>query len=140
MTLSPKLTRLAIAMTIATGLSTSAAFAHDGVVHVHPSDPNVSGQEAAYLNDQNEAMAKMMAAMDIKPTGDIERDFVAMMTPHHQGAIDMAKALLKHGKNEHLRRIAQEIIVEQQQELAAMKLAIGDPLPPSQAVATQVAP
>ena len=53
-----------------------------------------------------------------------------MMIPHHQGAIDMAQAELRYGKNEQLRRIAQEIIVEQQQEIAAMRLALGQPLPP----------
>jgi hypothetical protein len=52
----------------------------------------------------------------------------------------MAVALLKHGKNEQLRRIAQEIIVDQQQEIAAMKLAIGDALPPSGPAPTQIAP
>ena len=52
-----------------------------------------------------------------------------MMIPHHQGAIDMAVAELRYGKNEQLRRIAQEIIVDQQQEIAAMRLALGEPLP-----------
>ena len=73
----------------------------------------------------------MMAGMDVKPTGDVDRDFVAMMVPHHQGAIDMAQALLRHGRNEQLKRLAQEIIVTQQQEIAAMRLALGQPLPPS---------
>ena len=54
-----------------------------------------------------------------------------MMIPHHQGAIDMALAELRYGHNEQLRRIAQEIIVDQQQEIAAMRLAVGQPLPPS---------
>ena len=71
-------------------------------------------------------MIKMMNDMEIKPTGDIDRDFVAMMAPHHQGAIDMAVTELRYGKNEQLRRIAQEIIVDQMQEIAAMKLAIGE--------------
>jgi hypothetical protein len=75
-------------------------------------------------------MTKMMSDMAVKPTGDIDRDFVAMMVPHHTGAIDMAKAQLRYGKNEQLRRIAQEIIAEQLQKIAAMKLAIGEPLPP----------
>ncbi|MBB4010559.1 DUF305 domain-containing protein [Allorhizobium taibaishanense] len=96
--------------------------------------------EKAYLDQNNAAMDKMMADMEVKPSGDVDRDFVAMMTPHHQGAIDMALAVLKYGKNEQLKRIAQEIIVDQQQEIAAMKLAIGDPLPPSEAVPTQVTP
>jgi hypothetical protein len=64
--------------------------------------------------------------MAVKPSGDIDHDFVAMMTPHHQGAIDMAVLQLRYGKNEQLRRIAQEIIVDQMQEIAAMKLAIGE--------------
>ena len=79
----------------------------------------------------------MMADMTIKPTGDVDRDFVQMMVPHHQGAIDMARAELKYGRNEQLRRMSQEIIVTQQQEIAAMRLAIGDPLPPSAASPTQ---
>jgi hypothetical protein len=73
----------------------------------------------------------MMADMTIKATGNVDQDFVAMMVPHHQGAIDMAQAELRYGHNEHLRRIAQEIIVEQQQEIAAMRLALGQPLPTS---------
>jgi hypothetical protein len=76
-------------------------------------------------------MARMMADMTIKPTGDVDRDFVAMMIPHHQGAIDMAKALLGHGSNEQLQRIAQEIVVTQGQEIVAMRLAIGRPASPT---------
>ncbi len=76
-------------------------------------------------------MSKMMAAMQIKPSGDVDRDFVAMMAPHHQGAIDMARAILRYGQNEQLRRLAQEIIVTQHQEISAMRLAVGEPLPPS---------
>ena len=77
------------------------------------------------------AMAKMMAGMQIQPTGDVDADFVAMMTPHHQGAIDMARAELRYCKNEQLRRIARQIIVQQQQEIPAMRHALGHPLPPS---------
>jgi uncharacterized protein (DUF305 family) len=54
-----------------------------------------------------------------------------MMVPHHQGAIDMAAAVLRYGHNEKIRRLAQEIIVTQHQEIAAMHLAVGEPLPPS---------
>lgn len=88
-----------------------------------------SPDEASFLAENNAAMVKMMAAMDIKPSGDVDADFVAMMIPHHQGAIDMARAELRYGRNEQLRRIAQEIIVTQQQEIAAMRLALGQPLP-----------
>ena len=82
-------------------------------------------------------MTRMMSAMEAKPTGDIDRDFVAMMAPHHQGAIDMAVLELRYGKNEQLRRIAQEIIVSQMQEIAAMKLAIGEQVAASVPAPTQ---
>lgn len=137
--LSRTSTALAAVLLVTAGAYT--AFAHDPAQHdhatIHATD---HGPEAAYLAENDAAMDKMMADMEVKPTGDIDRDFVLMMTPHHQGAIEMALAVLKYGKNEQLKRIAQEIIVDQQQEIAAMKLAIGDPLPPSDAAPTQVAP
>jgi uncharacterized protein (DUF305 family) len=76
-------------------------------------------------------MTRMMSGMGIKSTGDVDRDFVDMMVPHHQGAIDMAIAVLRYGRNAQIKRLAQEIIVTQQQEIAAMRLAVGEPLPPS---------
>ena len=89
------------------------------------------GAEAPFLAENGAAMKKMMNDMTVAPTGDVDADFVAMMVPHHQGAIDMAIAVLRHGRNPQIRRLAQEVIVTQQQEIAAMRLAIGQPLPPS---------
>src|SRR6267154_4676956 len=94
-------------------------------------------EESPFLSENDAAMNKMMANMTIKPTGDADRDFVAMMVPHHQGAVDMAKAELKYGHNEQLRRLAQEIIVTQQQEITVMRHAVGDDLPPGAAAPTQ---
>jgi hypothetical protein len=96
--------------------------------------------EKPFLAENDAAMDKMMSDMTIQPSGDVDRDFVAMMVPHHQGAVDMAQAELRYGHNEQLRRIAQEIIVDQLQEIAAMRLALGQPLPPSVASPTQPAP
>lgn len=93
--------------------------------------------EAAFLSENVGAMARMMAGMEIKPSGEVDRDFSTMMIAHHQGAIDMAQAELRHGHNELLRRIAQGIVVEQQQEIAPMRLALGQPLPPSVASPNQ---
>jgi len=73
----------------------------------------------------------MMDDMSIKPIGNVNQDFVATMVPHHQGAIDMAQAELRYGNNGQLRRISQEIIVEQQQEIVAMRVALGQPPQPS---------
>ena len=94
--------------------------------------------ETPYLRANDAAMARMMGDMAVTPTGNIDRDFVDMMVPHHQGAIDMAKAILRYGHNERIRRLAQEIIVTQQQEIAAMRLAVGEALPPSMPSPTQV--
>ncbi len=99
-----------------------------------------SGTDVERFAAENEAaMTKMMDGMSIPPSGNIDKDFAAMMIPHHQGAIDMAMAELRYGHNEQLRRIAQEIIVGQMQEIAAMRLALGQPLPPSIPAPTQPA-
>ncbi|MGF6771789.1 hypothetical protein P3T18_004276 [Paraburkholderia sp. GAS199] len=98
-----------------------------------------TGTEAAYLKENDAAMDRMMTAMSVNPSGDVDHDFVAMMIPHHQGAIDMAQAELRYGKNEQLRRIAQEIVVEQQQEIVAMHVALGQAIPPSAASPDQMA-
>jgi hypothetical protein len=94
-------------------------------------------REVAFLAENNAAMAKMMKGMMAPASGDVDRDFAATMIPHHQGAIDIAVAELRYGHNEQLRRISQEIIVEQQQEIAAMRSAIGEALPPSLPAPTQ---
>jgi hypothetical protein len=93
--------------------------------------------EVPFISENVDAMTKMMSSMEISPSGDVDRDFVAMMVPHHQGAIRMAQALLRYGHNERLRRMAQEIIVTQQQEIAAMRLALDETLPPSDTASDQ---
>jgi uncharacterized protein (DUF305 family) len=83
--------------------------------------------EQQFLFDNDMAMSNMSRDMLLTPTGDIDRDFVAMMIPHHQGAIDMARAELKYGHNQELRRLAQDIVSQQQHEIAEMQLAVGEP-------------
>ena len=123
------------------GLRLLVAFAAPPLAFAHeahqPPQQAATPDENAFLAENEVAMSKMMSAMEAKPTGDVDRDFVAMMAPHHQGAIDMAVLELRYGKNEQLRRIAQEIIVSQMQEIAAMKLAIGEQVPPSVPAPTQ---
>jgi hypothetical protein len=135
--------------TMASVAATSLALAHGPTRAYHVlgtmpvqyvTDRQQDADETSFLSENDSAMNRMMADMTIKPSGDVDRDFVAMMVPHHQGAIDMAQAVLRYGRNEQLRRLAQEIVVTQQQEIAAMHLAIGDELPPSAASPTQPAP
>ena len=120
------------------------AFAIPPFAFAHEANPGhavaASTEERAFLDQNDAAMTKMMNGMAAKPSGDIDRDFTAMMIPHHQGAIDMAVLELRYGKNEQLRRIAQEIIVDQLQEIAAMKLAIGESVTETAPAPTQPAP
>ncbi len=84
----------------------------------------------------NDAMARMSALMAACDKGDADRQFAQMMTAHHQGAIDMAVLELRYGKDATLRRLAQEIIVDQIQEIDVMRLATGRPPQPPMAAPT----
>jgi uncharacterized protein (DUF305 family) len=76
-----------------------------------------------FMQFMNESMDRMDNGMKSAPmNGDVDHDFVTMMMPHHQGAIDMAKAELAYGKDPVMRRLAEEIIVDQQSEIQAMQL------------------
>jgi uncharacterized protein (DUF305 family) len=68
-----------------------------------------------------ESMQTMMKEMNAKPTGDADKDFVTMMLPHHQGAVDMAKVELQYGKDPMLRDLATSIIAAQEKEISMMK-------------------
>ena len=76
-----------------------------------------------FMQDMNTSMKRMDHDMSAAPmTGYVDHDFAAMMIPHHQGAIDMAKGELLYGKDPVMRRLAEEIIVDQQSEIAVMNL------------------
>ena len=63
----------------------------------------------------------MMAGMAVRPTGDADRDFVAMMLPHHRGAVAMARVELRYGRDPELRSLAAAIVRAQAAEIARMK-------------------
>jgi uncharacterized protein (DUF305 family) len=67
------------------------------------------------------AMDTMMTSMPMKSTGDPDADFLAMMIPHHQSAIDMAKIELAEGDDPATRALAQKVIDAQEAEIAEMK-------------------
>lgn len=75
-----------------------------------------------FMGEMERDMQKMMADMH-RPgyTGNADVDFLAMMIPHHQGAVDMARLLLIHGKDPLTRKLAEEIIASQTTEIAAMR-------------------
>ena len=64
---------------------------------------------------------KMMDGMgNLKPTGNPDKDFVMMMIPHHQGAIDMAKVEVQYGHDEKIRALAEAIIAAPEKEISEM--------------------
>jgi hypothetical protein len=83
------------------------------------------GSQADSVVNWSELVASMdkmhMAMGAIKPSGNADIDFVRLMLPHHQAAIDMAKTQLLYGKDPQMRRLAQEIITDQQLEIELMQ-------------------
>ena len=79
--------------------------------------------ESSLVAECRAAMATMMESMHTPSSGNADADFAAIMIPHHEGAIAMARSELKYGTNPQLRRLAQEIIITQQQEIVAMRMA-----------------
>ncbi len=100
--------------------------------HVHPA-PAPSGDAAAkpvakspaaerFAKEMDAGMAKMMDAMHGPGyTGNPDVDFLAMMIPHHAGAVEMARLVLIHGKDPLTRRMAEEIIAAQTAEIETMQ-------------------
>ncbi len=90
-----------------------------------PAGTHVSGDQSSTNASWSElitSMDKMHMAMGaIKQSGDSDVDFVRLMLPHHQAAIDMAKTQLLYGKDSQIRRLAQEIITDQQLEIELMQ-------------------
>jgi len=86
--------------------------------HAHGSQP----AEADCWSELNATMHKMhMAMAAIERSGNADVDFVRLMLPHHQGAIDMAKVQILYGKDPQMRRLAQEIVTDQQLEIELMQ-------------------
>jgi len=89
--------------------------AHAGMGHAG----SAGASESTRAFQQGEK--KMMKEMALPYTGNADKDFVARMVPHHEGAMQMAEVQLKYGKDPELRKLAREIIKAQKQEIAFMK-------------------
>ncbi len=118
---------------LATALLFAPAFANAGDGKSTPDMGDMKGMHdmhgakstAAPKNEAAAAFqavnAKMHKDMTMEMTGDADVDFMNGMIPHHQGAIDMAKVLLKYGKDPVTRKLAEDIIKAQESEIAMMK-------------------
>jgi uncharacterized protein (DUF305 family) len=124
-TLTQVLSVAAILILVATVCAVLARPTHAATARCTDRASGAAEGECQFFAENKKIMDKMMEGMEITPAGTVDADFAKMMIPHHQGAIDMAVLELRHGRNEQLRRIAQEIIVDQQQEIDAIRLAVG---------------
>jgi uncharacterized protein (DUF305 family) len=103
------------------GASAGAQEMHHGAMHAAPAR-FVASSDKSFARLMDEAMAIMDRDMQAAPmNGQPGHDFVTMMLPHHQGAIDMAKAVLLDTRDPELRNLALGIIAEQQNEINVMR-------------------
>ncbi|MGA2695561.1 MAG: DUF305 domain-containing protein [Terriglobales bacterium] len=103
-----------------------SAFVFSSAWYANPQGANVQNGNAAPTsswNDLIKSTTNMHSAMAlVKPSGNTDADFVALMMAHHQAAIEMAKTELMYGQDAQMRRLAQEIITDQQSEIELMQL------------------
>jgi uncharacterized protein (DUF305 family) len=93
---------------------------------IWPQDPHSTGHAAAPSTNWAALMKDMetmhVAMTAVNPSGNNDSDFVNLMLPHHQAAVDMARTELLHGSDPQMRRLAQEIITDQESEIQLMRL------------------
>jgi uncharacterized protein (DUF305 family) len=121
--------RMIVAGLLALGCVGGAQAQHPGS-HVH-GEPEAAAQYGRsfkrFAGEMNVGMEKMMSDMHAPGyTGDPDIDFLAMMIPHHEGAVDMARLVLQHGNDPVTRKLAEDIIASQRVEIEGMQRRLGD--------------
>ena len=122
----PAAWRAQVMATVAPALAFACAFALTDCVaqlapHAHPVPTTSSSANRAFEREMNAGMARMMSDMHAPGySGNVDVDFLAMMIPHHVGAVEMARLVLQHGRDPATRQLADEIIAGQSVEIESM--------------------
>jgi uncharacterized protein (DUF305 family) len=118
---SPAVTRLALTTAaLLAGLGTGAI----AVAQPHGASSAAAASSMSGHGGSSDMHSKMQSGMQqmqqMKPSGDIDRDFATMMRVHHQQALDMARSEIEHGKSAELKAMARKIIKDQTKEIAQL--------------------
>ena len=122
------MTRLALAAALVLPLALSPAAPAPAQHAGHGQRP--AANEPASTRELRAANDRMHREMNIRYSGNADRDFAAAMIPHHQGAIEMAQIQLRHGTDPEMRRLAEEIIRTQEAEIAQLRAFLVRSAPP----------
>ena len=123
--------------------ATSFALAQDPAEVHHLRTPVNDRRERQFLFAKDVAVSDMAQASLTHPSGDVDRDFVGMMAARDQATMELARAELLYGHNDAIRRLAQNIVAQQQHLMSEMKRAIGDTsveAAPARSAAASIAP
>jgi uncharacterized protein (DUF305 family) len=112
--------QLLAAALLGCALSAAPAFAQQAPAQDHATH-GVSTSGSPVIDEFRQANEKMHKDMGGALSGDADRDFAQSMIPHHQGAIDMARIALKHGKDPEIRKLAEAVVSAQESEIAQLK-------------------
>jgi len=109
-----------LAAVLGCALSATPAFAQQAPAADHSAhEMPASGNPV--IDEFHAANEKMHKDMGVALSGDADQDFAQSMIPHHQGAIDMARIALKHGKDPEIRKLAEAVVSAQEGEIAQLK-------------------